>query len=76
MVPSFFLFLVNPCELHCRPLNETFSEKMQDAVVDGTPCYEGNKSRDMCINGICKVSICYHLLTILFHFCISVSAGQ
>ncbi|KAK2853750.1 hypothetical protein Q5P01_006411 [Channa striata] len=45
---------VNPCELHCRPLNEHFSEKMRDAVIDGTPCYEGNKSRDMCINGICK----------------------
>lgn len=51
----FFVFSVNPCELHCRPLNEHFSEKMQDAVIDGTPCYEGNKSRDMCINGICKV---------------------
>ncbi|XP_070769326.1 A disintegrin and metalloproteinase with thrombospondin motifs 7 [Enoplosus armatus] len=45
---------VNPCELHCRPLNEHFSDKMRDAVTDGTPCYEGNKSRDMCINGICK----------------------
>uniref|UniRef100_A0A8D3BKZ0 A disintegrin and metalloproteinase with thrombospondin motifs 7 n=1 Tax=Scophthalmus maximus TaxID=52904 RepID=A0A8D3BKZ0_SCOMX len=45
---------VNPCELHCRPLNEHFSEKMLDAVTDGTPCLEGNKSRDMCINGICK----------------------
>ncbi|KAL2088451.1 hypothetical protein ACEWY4_015350 [Coilia grayii] len=45
---------VNPCELHCRPLNEYFSEKMLDAVVDGTQCYEGSESRDMCINGICK----------------------
>ncbi|XP_061558933.1 A disintegrin and metalloproteinase with thrombospondin motifs 7 [Phycodurus eques] len=45
---------VSPCELHCRPLNEHFSEKMRDAVTDGTPCFEGNKSRDMCINGICK----------------------
>ncbi|XP_069021838.1 A disintegrin and metalloproteinase with thrombospondin motifs 7 [Embiotoca jacksoni] len=45
---------VNPCELHCRPLNEHFSEKMRDAVTDGTPCYEGHKSRDMCIDGICK----------------------
>uniref|UniRef100_A0A3Q1FVA1 ADAM metallopeptidase with thrombospondin type 1 motif 7 n=1 Tax=Acanthochromis polyacanthus TaxID=80966 RepID=A0A3Q1FVA1_9TELE len=47
---------VSPCELHCRPLNEHFSEKLRDAVTDGTPCYEGNKSRDVCINGICKVS--------------------
>ncbi|MFT7816604.1 A disintegrin and metalloproteinase with thrombospondin motifs 7-like [Arapaima gigas] len=45
---------VNPCELHCRPLNEHFSEKMLDAVIDGTQCYEGSSSRDICINGICK----------------------
>lgn len=45
---------VNPCELHCRPLNESFSEKLLDAVVDGTQCYEGSESRDICINGICK----------------------
>ncbi|KAK7912482.1 hypothetical protein WMY93_012693 [Mugilogobius chulae] len=45
---------VSPCELHCRPLHQHFSEKMRDAVTDGTPCYEGSKSRDMCVNGICK----------------------
>ncbi|XP_067827399.1 A disintegrin and metalloproteinase with thrombospondin motifs 7-like isoform X2 [Heptranchias perlo] len=45
---------INPCELHCRPLDGYFSEKMLDAVIDGTPCFEGNSSRDMCINGICK----------------------
>lgn len=62
-MPPYFLCLalfpltVNPCELHCRPLNENFSEKMRDAVADGTPCYEGNKSRDMCINGVCQVSM-------------------
>ncbi|XP_051234303.1 A disintegrin and metalloproteinase with thrombospondin motifs 7 isoform X2 [Dicentrarchus labrax] len=53
---------VSPCELHCRPLNEHFSEKMRDAVTDGTPCYEGNKSRDMCINGICKNVGCDYLI--------------
>ncbi|XP_070684446.1 A disintegrin and metalloproteinase with thrombospondin motifs 7 [Pempheris klunzingeri] len=53
---------VNPCELHCRPLNEHFSEKMRDAVIDGTPCYEGNKSRDMCINGICKNVGCDYVI--------------
>ncbi|XP_030232190.1 A disintegrin and metalloproteinase with thrombospondin motifs 7 isoform X2 [Gadus morhua] len=42
------------CELHCRPLNEHFSEKMLDAVADGTRCSETNTSRDMCINGVCK----------------------
>ncbi|XP_041031299.1 A disintegrin and metalloproteinase with thrombospondin motifs 7 [Carcharodon carcharias] len=45
---------INPCELHCRPVDGYFSEKMLDAVIDGTPCFEGNSSRDMCINGICK----------------------
>ncbi|XP_008936133.1 PREDICTED: A disintegrin and metalloproteinase with thrombospondin motifs 7-like, partial [Merops nubicus] len=45
---------MNPCELHCRPEDEYFAEKLRDAVVDGTPCYESSASRDMCINGICK----------------------
>uniref|UniRef100_A0A5F8GAS7 ADAM metallopeptidase with thrombospondin type 1 motif 7 n=1 Tax=Monodelphis domestica TaxID=13616 RepID=A0A5F8GAS7_MONDO len=45
---------INPCELHCRPANEYFAVKLRDAVVDGTPCFEGNSSRDLCINGICK----------------------
>ncbi|KAI5608567.1 A disintegrin and metalloproteinase with thrombospondin motifs 7 [Silurus asotus] len=45
---------INPCELHCRPMNEYFSDKMVDAVIDGTQCYEGSQSRDVCINGICK----------------------
>uniref|UniRef100_A0A8C9YQS4 ADAM metallopeptidase with thrombospondin type 1 motif 7 n=1 Tax=Sander lucioperca TaxID=283035 RepID=A0A8C9YQS4_SANLU len=52
----------HPCELHCRPLNEHFSDKMQDAVTDGTPCYEGNKSRDMCVNGICKNLGCDYVI--------------
>ncbi|XP_011793835.1 PREDICTED: uncharacterized protein LOC105509271 [Colobus angolensis palliatus] len=45
---------VNPCELHCRPSNEYFAEKLRDAVVDGTPCYGVRASSDLCINGICK----------------------
>ncbi|NXR17426.1 ATS7 metalloproteinase, partial [Cinclus mexicanus] len=45
---------VNPCELHCRPEREFFAEKLRDAVVDGTPCYDSEASRDVCINGICK----------------------
>lgn len=28
---------------------------MLDAVIDGTPCFEGNRYRDVCINGMCKV---------------------
>ncbi|XP_051499409.1 A disintegrin and metalloproteinase with thrombospondin motifs 12 [Apus apus] len=48
----------NPCELHCRPINGHFSEKMLDAVTDGTPCFEGRHSRDTCINGMCKTVGC------------------
>ncbi|XP_042307865.1 A disintegrin and metalloproteinase with thrombospondin motifs 12 [Sceloporus undulatus] len=48
----------NPCELQCRPTNNHFSEKMLDAVIDGTPCFEGNNSRDVCINGMCKTVGC------------------
>ncbi|XP_050996221.1 A disintegrin and metalloproteinase with thrombospondin motifs 7 [Acomys russatus] len=44
----------NPCELRCRPSNYSNTEKLRDAVVDGTPCYQGRVSRDICINGICK----------------------
>ncbi|KAH0513808.1 A disintegrin and metalloproteinase with thrombospondin motifs 7 [Microtus ochrogaster] len=44
----------NPCELHCRPSKHSNTEKLRDAVVDGTPCYQGRVSRDICINGICK----------------------
>uniref|UniRef100_A0A8D2L4F7 ADAM metallopeptidase with thrombospondin type 1 motif 12 n=1 Tax=Varanus komodoensis TaxID=61221 RepID=A0A8D2L4F7_VARKO len=48
----------NPCELQCRPVNNHFSEKMLDAVIDGTPCFEGNNSRDVCLNGMCKAVGC------------------
>ncbi|XP_029017104.1 A disintegrin and metalloproteinase with thrombospondin motifs 12 [Betta splendens] len=44
---------LNPCELHCRPVGENFSEKMLDAVTDGTPCFL-NSSTNICINGVCK----------------------
>uniref|UniRef100_A0A665WJ41 A disintegrin and metalloproteinase with thrombospondin motifs 12-like n=1 Tax=Echeneis naucrates TaxID=173247 RepID=A0A665WJ41_ECHNA len=49
---------LNPCELHCRPVNEYFSEKMLDTVTDGTPCFMNNKSRNICVNGVCKVVGC------------------
>uniref|UniRef100_A0A6I8SLL5 ADAM metallopeptidase with thrombospondin type 1 motif 7 n=1 Tax=Xenopus tropicalis TaxID=8364 RepID=A0A6I8SLL5_XENTR len=45
---------INPCELHCQSETKLIAEKLLDAVIDGTPCFEGNTSRDMCINGICK----------------------
>ncbi|XP_034298314.1 A disintegrin and metalloproteinase with thrombospondin motifs 12 isoform X1 [Pantherophis guttatus] len=48
----------NPCELQCLPTNHHFSERMLDAVIDGTPCFEGNSYRDVCINGMCKTVGC------------------
>ncbi|XP_049618973.1 A disintegrin and metalloproteinase with thrombospondin motifs 12 isoform X1 [Syngnathus scovelli] len=45
---------LNPCELHCRPDSEYFSEKMLDTVTDGTPCFMNNNSRNICVNGVCK----------------------
>ncbi|KAG9488974.1 hypothetical protein GDO78_005142 [Eleutherodactylus coqui] len=48
------LMAINPCELHCQSDTGYFAQKLRDAVIDGTPCFEGNTSRDMCINGICK----------------------
>ncbi|XP_067887266.1 A disintegrin and metalloproteinase with thrombospondin motifs 12-like [Heterodontus francisci] len=50
--------IANPCELHCQPIDGLFSEKMLDAVIDGTPCTEAANSRDICINGICKTVGC------------------
>ncbi|XP_073322720.1 A disintegrin and metalloproteinase with thrombospondin motifs 12-like [Pagrus major] len=45
---------LHPCELHCRPVSEYFSEKMLDTVTDGTACFMNNKSRNICVNGVCK----------------------
>ena len=36
-------------------MTEYFSEKMLDAVTDGTPCFMNNNSRSICVNGVCKV---------------------
>ncbi|XP_028914775.1 A disintegrin and metalloproteinase with thrombospondin motifs 12 [Ornithorhynchus anatinus] len=47
-----------PCELYCRPIDGQFSEKMLDAVADGTPCFEGSNNRNICINGMCKMVGC------------------
>lgn len=49
------LSLVHPCELHCRPTSDYFSEKLLDTVTDGTPCFMNNNSRSICVNGVCKV---------------------
>lgn len=54
-------------------MNEYFSDKMADAVIDGTRCYESSQSRDMCIHGICKVSRTFDIpLVISFKKCCNV----
>ncbi|XP_018007625.1 uncharacterized protein LOC108665385 [Hyalella azteca] len=45
-----------PCELHCKPDHQYYSEKLLSVVTDGTPCRPG--TRDMCINGLCKRVSC------------------
>ncbi|XP_051784068.1 A disintegrin and metalloproteinase with thrombospondin motifs 12 [Erpetoichthys calabaricus] len=51
-----------PCELHCQPKTGKFSEKMLDAVIDGTPCFTVNKNRNICVNGVCKAVGCDHAI--------------
>ncbi|XP_040194028.1 A disintegrin and metalloproteinase with thrombospondin motifs 12 [Rana temporaria] len=46
--------LAHPCELHCRAVETNLVDKLLDAVIDGTLCYEGNSQKDVCINGMCK----------------------
>lgn len=48
------LHVAEPCELYCSDTDDTLIVPWGDSVLDGTPCNVG--TRDMCINGICKVS--------------------
>ncbi|XP_045057934.2 papilin isoform X2 [Desmodus rotundus] len=50
----------NKCELTCIPKGENFYYKHREAVVDGTPCEPG--TRDVCVDGICRVVGCDHNL--------------
>ncbi|XP_013406430.1 A disintegrin and metalloproteinase with thrombospondin motifs 7 isoform X2 [Lingula anatina] len=43
---------LNPCQLHCKPVNKFFSVMLRDIVKDGTPCKLG--TRNMCISGRCR----------------------
>ena len=52
---SWFLLIIGaPCQLHCKPQGHFFSVMLSDSVIDGTPCNPG--TRDMCINGVCRVN--------------------
>lgn len=44
---------MEPCELYCTDTDDTVIVPWGESVMDGTPCNVG--TRDMCINGICKV---------------------
>ncbi|XP_054159564.1 A disintegrin and metalloproteinase with thrombospondin motifs 7-like [Oppia nitens] len=45
-----------PCELYCKPEGKSFSIRLSDTVIDGTPCRRGSK--DMCVNGMCRSVSC------------------
>lgn len=52
---SYCLVIAEPCELYCTDIDESVIVPWGEAALDGTPCNVG--SRDMCIAGICRVSI-------------------
>lgn len=56
----------NPCELNCMPRGENFFYRHSSAVVDGTPCHPGR--RDICVEGVCKVSLKPELNLKMFSF--------
>jgi len=43
------------CRLYCQAANHSFYFALANKVEDGTPC--DNQSREVCIEGICYVSI-------------------
>ena len=43
------------CRLYCQAANHSFYFALANKVEDGTPC--DNRSRDVCIEGICYVSV-------------------
>lgn len=45
----------DPCELYCTDSEDTLIVPWGDSAADGTPCNIG--TNDMCISGICRVSI-------------------
>ncbi|XP_075387368.1 papilin [Tenrec ecaudatus] len=48
------------CALNCIPKGENFYYQHKEAVVDGTPCEPG--TRDVCVDGSCRVVGCDHKL--------------
>ncbi|XP_078710941.1 A disintegrin and metalloproteinase with thrombospondin motifs 7-like [Lampetra fluviatilis] len=55
----------NPCELHCRPKDGRFSERLRDSAADGTPCGLPSEGLSICINGICKKLGCDFVISSL-----------
>lgn len=45
----------NPCRLFCTDVDDTIIANWGETVLDGTPCTLG--TNNMCIDGICKVSL-------------------
>lgn len=49
------------CKLYCSVANTNIYYKMQEKVVDGTPCEVD--SYDICVNGVCQPAGCDHVLS-------------
>lgn len=47
----------DPCELYCTDSEDTLIVPWGDSAADGTPCTIGRN--DMCISGICRVSLSF-----------------
>lgn len=45
------------CQLFCMADSEKFYHKLADKVIDGTPCSPDTK--DVCVDGGCRVSSTY-----------------
>lgn len=55
LICHFNQFTDDPCELYCTDSEDTLIVPWGDSASDGTPCNIG--TNDMCISGICRVSI-------------------
>lgn len=49
------------CKLYCSVANTNIYYKMQEKVIDGTPCEVD--SYDICVNGVCQPAGCDHTLS-------------
>lgn len=56
---------LKPCALNCMAVGHHFYTERAPKVVDGTRCYPN--SLDMCIDGLCMVSLLIYFLSGTVH---------